>query len=551
MVKATFFINFAVSFDNNYLKVLMKRISTFVASAAIAAIGLQASAFEFNPQVKMPSKGVPEISTEVIWEAPEGELSWLNRSCDGFVVRAYDATHGPIYGSVVQRVNSEDGYVYLNHMASEYPVDTWIKFEKTDNTLVMDGIQAIYIDYDYENDVEYYVYLAPMKVVIDEDNRGTFVVEEDSKFVFNETEDGSLISADPEMLLGICALLVNDEGEERWNWLGFGDRDITMVPADGQIVELPAGLETENWVWSDDSESAFVKVAVDGEDFYINGMDRSLPEAWIKGKISDGKVTFPSGQYLGVDMDIFYYSYFSGAEFTDGEDEDGNPILVASLADSSVFEYDAENKRLTMERGYMINSTADKLFPLYFYDMVDIAAQHRDPEAAPDAPYDIVYNESDWGNNVWFMLPNVDVNGELLIESNLYYEIYVDGELLSFTIYDEDFNEVKMTRIPYNYDDQMDFWVAGEDHTVYFDAPVVNNVGIRSVYINENGEEIYSEMGYWGNVGVDSIESGKNIVSEKYYDLQGRELRGSNAGIVVKVTTYSDGSVVREKTVIK
>lgn len=529
----------------------MKKISTIIMAAAMASLGMQAAAFEFNPRVKMPAKGMPEISTEVIWEAPEGELTWLDRSCDGFVVQAYDATHGPIYGSIVQRVDSEDGFVYLNHMASEYPVDTWTKFEKVDDTLVMSGIQAIYVDYDYDNDEPYNVYLAPMKVVIDENNRGTFVVDEDCEFVFNVAEDGSLVAADPEMLLGICALIGNDEGEQYWNWLGFGDRDITMVPAKGQLVELPDGLETENWVWSDDSESTFVKVAIDGDDFYINGMDRSLPDAWIKGKIADGKVTFPSGQYLGADMYIFYYSYFCGAEFTDGEDEDGNPILVASLAENAIFNYDAEKKSLEMERGYMINSSADKLFPLYFYDLVDIALQNRNPDAAPDAPYDINYFESDWGNSVWFMLPNVDVDGNLLLEDNLFYEIYVDGQLQSFTVYDEDWNEVTMTRIPYAFDDEYDFFVLGEDHTVYFSTPVENNIGIRSVYVNENGEDIYSEMGYWSSVAVEGVDAGKSLISERYYDLQGRKLRGPNAGIVVKVATYSDGTVVREKTVCK
>lgn len=525
----------------------MNRIFTFTASVALATLGMQAIAFSFDPQVKMPAAGVPQISTEVIFDQPKGELSWLSRSCDGFQVEAYEAIHGQVMGSVVQRVDGEDGYVYLSHMTSEYPVNTWIQFEKVDNTLVMEGIQAMYVEYDYDNDEPFNVYLAPMKVEIDENQRGTFVVTDDCKFVFNIGEDGSLTAADPEMLLGICIGVVNDEGDQRWLWQGFGDRDIRMVPAKGETVKIPEGLQTEQWVWKDDAISAFVNVGIDGDDFYISGMNRSLPESWIKGKITDGKVEFPSGQYMGVDMDIYYYSYFFGADFVVEKDEDGEYFLAASLADSAIFDYDDVEKSLTMERGYVINSSPEKLYPLYFYDMVEIGEQHRNPDAAPAAPYGVEYFESDWGNSVWFMLPNVDVDDNILHEENLYYEVIVDNDILTFTI-----DGVETTLVPYAYDDEYDFWVAGEDHTVYFYTPVDHYVGIRSVYFNENGEKIYSDMAWWGEtVGVNEIGTDKTLVSERFYDLQGRELRGSNAGIVVKVATYSDGTVVREKTVMK
>lgn len=413
----------------------------------------------------------------------------------------------------------------------------------------MEGIQAIYQEYDDYYDEEFIIYLAPMKIVVNENNVGTFVVTDDCKYVFNIGEDGSLTAADPETLLGVCVHTLNEdlEGNDVWIWKGFGDRDIKMTPADGKFVQLPDGIQTEYWVWSDGDIQAFTEVAIDGDDFYVNGMDRSLPEAWIKGKISDGKVTFPSGQYLGADMEIYYYSYFCGAEFSDEEDEDGEIIRVASLADNTVFSYDAEKKSITTEQGYIINSTADRLFPLYFYENADVAMQNRNPEAAPKAPYDLEYFESDWGNSIWFQLPNVDVDGNILMENKLFYEIYVDDVLQEFTIYDEDGSEVKTSLIPYAYDDWNDFWVAGEDHTVYIYTDVVNSIAVRSVYINENDEEVYSDMCWYGDSGVDAIDGQKRVVSEKWYDLQGRSVNGPAAGVEVKVATYSDGTVKRSK----
>ncbi|MDE7345971.1 MAG: hypothetical protein K2N48_04420 [Muribaculaceae bacterium] len=533
----------------------MNRVFTAIAMGILPIASMLASSISYAPHIGMRA---PQVNDEVIYDQPEGELSWLDRTCDGFVTVAFDATHSIIRGSVVQRVDGEDGFVYLSHMASEYPVNTWTRFQKEGNTLVMEGVQALYVEYDYDYDEELIVYLAPMELVVDENNIGSFVVNDDCRYVLNVGEDGSLTSADPDMILGVCVHTLNEDiqGNDVWLWKGFGDRNVSMVPANGVPVSIPEGIEVVNWVLNDGDMNSFVQVAIEGEDFYINGMDRSLPDSWVKGKIADGKVTFPSGQYLGADMEIYYYSYFCGADFSDEVDEDGKVTRVASLADSSVFNYDAETGSLTLERGYVINSTPDKLFPLYFYENVKIGMQNRDPEAAPSAPYGLEYYEDDWDSSVWFMLPNTDVNGEILNVENLYYEIYVNGELQYFDIEDKDWNVENTSRIPYMYDDWMDFWVASDDprdHTVYlyYDGEV-EYVGIRSIYVNENGEDVYSEMAYWGDPdSVNSIGDGKTPVSVKWYDLQGREIKNPVCGVSVKVSVFSDGTTSSEKVIVR
>ncbi len=532
----------------------MKKIFTAFATLASATVAMYALPVSYAPQVKVEAS---EINDEVIFDAPEGELSWLARTCDGFVTEAFEATHSTIRGSVVQMVEGEDGYVYLSHMASEYPVNTWTRFQREGNTLVMEGIQAIYVEYDELYDEEFIVYLAPMEVVINENNVGTFKVPEDCRFVFNVGEDGTLTSADPKMLLGVCVHTLDEtlEGNDVWIWKGFGDRDIKMAPAEETPVSLPEGIDVDNWVMSDGYVKAFVQVAIDGEDFYVNGVDRSLPDSWIKGTMSEGKVIFPSGQYLGADMEIYYYSYFYGAEFSDVEDEEGNVVRHASLADKAVFTYDAEANSLTADNGYIINSTADKLFPLYFYEDVTIGSQNRNPLTAPAAPYDIEYFEDPYGSSVWFQLPNVDVDGKLLLIDNLYYEIYVNGQLQYFNIMDEDWNEVNTSRIPYMYDDFYDFWVYSDDprdHTVYlYTEGEVKTIGIRSIYVNENGEDVYSELGYYGESGLNALDAAQAPVSVKLFDLQGREICGSYKGVAVKVSTYADGSARSSKVILK
>lgn len=531
----------------------MKKFFTAFASVAMAGMSVVAAPVSYAPLVSMHT---PPVSNEIIEDAPEGELSWLDRTCDGFVTKAFEATHGMIRGSIVQRVDGVDGYVYLSHMASEYPVNTWTRFEKQGDTLVMEGVQAIYEEYDDWYEEYFTVYLAPMQVVIDENNVGTFVVNDDCRYVLNIGGDGSLTSADPSMILGVCVHTVNEDltGNDVWIWKGFGDRDVKMVPQTSVPVSLPEGLEVADWVMSDRYVKEFVQVAVDGNDFYVCGLDRSLPEAWVKGTISDGKVTFPSGQYLGADMEIYYYSYFCGAEFSDATDEDGETYRECAYEDKVVFDYDAVNGILTSGpgKGYIINSTAKELYPLYFYEDVTVAVQQRNPETVPEAPYDIEFFYDDWGSSVWFQIPNKDVEDNVLMTDRLYYEVYVDGKLQYFDIYDENGNVENTSRIPYSYDDWDLFWVAGADHTVYLDVDgeEVKGVGIRSIYLNENGEDIYSAMAFWGDSSaVDGINKQGVPVSVKWYDLQGRPLSGNVFGIAIKVATYSDGTVVSEKVV--
>ena len=54
-----------------------------------------------------------------------------------------------------------------------------------------------------------------------------------------------------------------------------------------------------------------VNVAIDGSDVYLKGFTHYLPEAWIKGTLSeDGKsITFPGDQYFGSYDDGPYALY--------------------------------------------------------------------------------------------------------------------------------------------------------------------------------------------------------------------------------------------------
>lgn len=541
------------------------RIFTLLAATSLTAITAMAgvpmrhapanaSLSQIKAFAKTAISKAPEVSDEVIYETPEGEETLLSRSCDGFITLAFEATHSNILGSVVRMVTAEDGTVYLNHIASEYPVATWVKATREGNTLIISGVQAIYSDYDWETEEEVAIYVVPMEVVIDENQRGTFVATDDLEYRFNIGEDGSLTAADPNLLLGVCVHSADPEatGKDEWVWAGFGDRDIKMTPVTDTVITPPDGMETAEWVFSDSYGSSSATVGFSGDEVYVKGMATTMPEAWVKGIVSGDKVTFPSGQYLGVDNEIYYLSYFCGAEFTTETDEEGEEVLKASLADASVFSYDGEKNAMTSDNGFVINSTADRLFPLYAYDEVTVALQQRNPDAAPAAPYNLVYSADDWNTSIWFQVPNTDVDGNLLHTDRLYYEVIIDGAVKVFDLFDEATKEYNTTTlVPYAYTDWTDFWVDRADHIVNLYDEVKESVAVRSVYVDEDGRELRSEEAIEYMAGIDGVATGGEVASERWYDFTGRATARPESGIAIRVVTLTDGTVKAYKTILR
>lgn len=90
----------------------------------------------------------------------------------------------------------------------------------------------------------------------------------------------------------------------------------------------------------------------------------------------------------------------------------------------------------------------------------------------------------------------------------------------------------------------------GEDHTVYLYGDTGYEVGVRSVYINENGEALYSAIVTTETSSIASVDSGKEVVSETWHDLQGRQISRPASGIAIRTAVYSDGSVSHKKVLI-
>lgn len=531
---------------------------TRFALVSVAVMTIAGASASTRPTIKAFTAPVSTLDTEfseddIIFDQPEGEYTLLWRDCDGFTKEAFSAVHSTVLGSTVEMVQADESTVYLNHIVSEYPVGTWVKATRDGDKLTVSGPQPIYVEYDEDTYDSFIIYLVPMSLFVEADGSGTFKATEDMDFVFNINEDGTLTAADPAKLLGICVESANQDltGPDKWVWRGFGDRNIKMGEVRSTTINPPADVTLERWVWSDPYEVAFVNVAIDGNDIYLSGMNRAIPDAWVKGSIDDNRVIIPSGQYMGPDFERYYLNYFWGAEVTEGTDpETGEEQKYVSMTDAAVFSYDADNKRLVQEGFYMINSTPEQLYPLTSYSDVVVEAQNRNPEAAPAAPYDLVVTIDEyWGEcNAWFMIPTSDVDGKMIDPDNLYYEVFIDDQPLEITIYDSLGNDTYTSLIPYAYQD-WDIYVDGPDHTVYFYTFPAESVKVQSVYFNEEGKELRSTPAVYSVSAIESINSNSEVISREYFDLQGRRISRPGNGVVISVTTYSDGHTVNEKVI--
>ena len=248
----------------------------------------------------------------------------------------------------------------------------------------------------------------------------------------------------------------------------------TLTPAEPlTVVELPDGVEAKEYVMTYDDGSTPVKVAVDGNDVYFQGMSHYIPEAWVKGTKDGNAVTFAAMQYMG-EYDTYGASYF----FYNGE---------------TVFTYDAEADTYTAE-GQVYGVLADRYYDGNYTNPV--IAPVVEKAVMPADPAITALTNGDYGWYFTFNVPLTDVNGDPLVASKLSYMIYTDteGEIapLTFTPDTHTYLTEDMTEIPYGFTEDWDFYNTQIFLNDLYSADW-NKIGIQSIY-RGGGEENATEI---------------------------------------------------------
>lgn len=330
-------------------------------------------------------------------------------------------------------------------------------------------------------------------------------------------------------------------------------RDKGETPQEEELVVLPEGLSPQQYVLkatsilydTDGSVAGMepvqlpVMVAFKGStEVYVQGVCDFLPEAWIKGTVDDGYVTFARGQYLGR---AGYPVYFCG-------------MFLGTLCDA---EFSLENGQLLGGSYYMvINASKTELMPFSVYAGITISkfVETAATPATPGVKQYQPYVASEGYSVLMLNVPTIDVDGNALITSKLGYRLYtMSGGVQSDYVFRKsqyvNLPENEMTIIPYDFTDNFDFYVGGSCIYVADDLSRYEGVGVQSVYTGA-GETRQSQIAWYqlgGTPEAINIAKAPAVVSETLTDLQGRKAENTRHGLLIRTQRMSDGSVRIDK----
>ncbi|MBQ8452399.1 MAG: hypothetical protein IJ539_01315 [Prevotella sp.] len=187
-------------------------------------------------------------------------------------------------------------------------------------------------------------------------------------------------------------ILVNSNPGDSFSAYAYYFPGLTITAPDEPLpdpVTAPAGLVTEDMPLEASENgatdySATVKVGWEGNDVYIQGFNKYLPEAWIKGtlNVEDNIVSFPI-QYMGRDANRPY--------FLTGYSSSGT-------LPGAKMEYSADDNTFTGSGTININSNATSWSSIVFYNGV-IIGQAPEPITVPDGLVTESYPISATDNN--------------------------------------------------------------------------------------------------------------------------------------------------------
>ncbi len=479
---------------------------------------------------------------DIISEAPEGvhksyyrngTTYTLNIDWDNLVMVLDLIEDEYVVGDVVE---GNDGYYYFRNPVLAGSTSSYMKGEKEGNEIVFHLPQAI-------SEIEGLL-IGVSKMEIYEDSFmgvSARMVEDNNEVRFTINEDGSYTQVEEEN----CLLGYYYVDDDTWTYLGTTAQ--TYYPFEETAASLPSSAEACDGQMISGDNGYKVKIAIDGDNFYLSNLYPVAEEGWVVGNIADGKVTFNSYQYLGASEEAYHYVFFVGADVKALESEVENSILS-----SITFNYNADTRTLTpAETGQAIvaNASAQNLYWLSYYADAVISpftlapATPRNPEIT-----DFVDNW-DYGYAIMtFKLPLISTDGNLLSTDHYYYNIYADEE--PFILYPDEYESVSeiMEDVPYSFSDDEAIYMDRDEHCFTFYSEVYDSVGVQAVY-TVDGITNRSDIVYYSLSGVDSVNTDKVTVSEEYYDISGLRVSNPASGLYIKKSMFSDGTYKVSKVI--
>ena len=463
-------------------------------------------------------------------------------------------------GAIVNTVQTDDGKLYMNNPWTMKKTNGWLEGTVADGVVTFQLPQLVNRDFDYDEDgnviYTYEDYCVALRFEVEDEatQEGWYYPIENQAVRFLIGEDGTLTAEDPTIMLGQCGWSEPEvEGEQgKWSWQGNGDELATIEPVPTNTVQVPDGLEFREWSMVDGIFGRNMGVAFDGQDVYLRGVYERMPEAVVKGTLSDGKVTLPTGQYLGIYEKSNKLAYFLSGNIETSVDPDGEETSYFNHTSALTLTYDTEKQALyTDTEAYCISSTDRRVYYSVAVDHPYIAAIRDDVEVKgiPSPEIDLFYEEDTeygWPAEVTFYIGNVDLDKNVIDTSKLYWELLMDDEVFEFLPDEYEYIDSPMTEVPYAFsdDEYEDIYSDGSYHYLVIHPSGYDSVALRTLY-KDGDKTIYSDPVYFFGepTSVDAVATDSPVVRTEYFDTTGRRVAPTARGLRLERRTHADGTV--------
>lgn len=192
----------------------------------------------------------------------------------------------------------------------------------------------------------------------------------------------------------------------------------------GELVTTPTGLQTKEYPFSAtlyapqaEDYTATVKIGVDGNNVYIQGLDKDLPEAWIKGEYNEAKtkVAFPV-TYTGLvgEDEVHYFAAYGGS---DGPDT----LIVNYDADADTYDYGAT---VMIYKGAKPSASYAYFYNGFFIGVKPTPTEAPEGLTVTELPF--TTKKFDYDNEDWYDVDgyvNVGVDGSDVYIQGLFEEV--------------------------------------------------------------------------------------------------------------------------------
>lgn len=586
----------------------MKRISLIAAAAIVAAASAQAAPFFPKGNVKAETSVIskskiglktvdkskkqapgmkkvvrrtptmtlpaPASDLNIITEAPAGQSAYYAKEGESWESYYGYPVNMTSDGYVAQIVYTDDNKIYMSPAFSagvgEYGI-TYLVGDVKDNVATFSFPQLVGQENYYNEDEELEiipVYAIMMEYYEDEDGYWDLVPSKEQTVSFNIAEDGTLtpVVENPDSFIAGAWYFGPDREEFEytyggWYWNAYADCYTSLTPIVETPMALPEGVTVEEYNLIAGDNGYQCGVGISGSDVYITGICAAMPESVWAGKMEDGKVVFPSVQYMGINKDYMCSVYAMSTVYTTYFDPDYGQ-MEGMVADGKeiIFDYDADASKFTSESTVSFSMTSDECVAVANAIEKPVLVKSSGKEITEIAKPTIVEYEpydDDYGfGYIDFTISNITNETDIIPADKLYFSIYLDGELFEFdpelyNCFTEPTSLVKFGYIDESDSYAIDYLEFTRTQSVGFEFEGFSTIGVQAVY-KDGDKEIRSEITtidaeepfYGEDEAISEITSG-GATATAYYDLQGRRVSAPRAGQLLIKLTSAGASKVR------